>query len=188
MKLLHKLGKYHNLDKLNKIVESIYNTTGSITGSWAGTSITKCHDFGCASYALWQTLGVDWHIDDIYKNRKYSIILVIRSNDYQLYVSTVNEDILDSFFKTYDTTFRDINERIDYLSLRRKDTQKVIVKTGDILLLNTSYYHKLENTKKTKNPFIFASLDIDFIPEFKEAIRVVNYFVHDFFATINTHD
>ena len=188
MKLLHKLGKYHNLNKLNKIVEFIYNTASSITGSWAGTSITKCHDFGCTSYAVWRTLGVDWHIDDIYEDRKYSIILVVQSDNYELYTSTVNEDIFDSFFKTYDTTFRDINERIDYLSLRRKDTQRLVLKAGDILLLNTSYYHKLKNTKKTEDPFIFISLDIDSIPESKEAIKVVNYFIHDFFVTINTHD
>jgi len=182
MKPLHQLGKYHNLEKLNKMVELIYNTTSFATNSWADTSLAKYRNFGCTSYALWQTLGVEWHIDDIYKDRKYSIILVIQSDNYKLYTSTVNEDIFDSCFKTYDTTFRDTNERIDYLSLRRKDTQRLVLKAGDILLLNTSYYHKLENTKKTEDPFIFISLDIDFIPEPEEGIKVVNYFVHDFFC------
>jgi hypothetical protein len=73
-----------------------------------------------------------------------------------------------------------MDERIDNLLVRRKNTQRLILKAGDILLLDISYYHKLENTRKTENPFIFISLDIDFIPKIKEAVKVVNYFVYDF--------
>jgi len=32
---------------------------------------------------------------------------------------------------------------------------------------------------------MFINLDIDFIPRVKEAIKVVNYFVYDFFITID---
>jgi hypothetical protein len=120
---------------------------------------------------------VEWHVDDIDKGKKYSIILVIESDCYELYASPVNNNNLDRLLKTdYDTT----DERIDNLLVHRKDTQRLTLKAGDILLLDISCYHKLENTRKTKDPFVFIALDIDFIPKIKEAVKVVNYFVHDF--------
>ena len=85
---------------------------------------------------------------------------------------------MEKLLKTH--YFGDIDGRIDNLLVRRKDTQRLIVKSGDILLLDMSCYHKLENTRKTKDPFIFISLDIDFIPKIKESVKVVNYFVYDF--------
>lgn len=169
MRPLHKLGKYRNLDKLKEIVELICNTTtfsAKARHNWINNPLNW---FDSSSYALWWTLGVEWHVDDIYKNRKYSVILVIESDNYELYTSTVNTDYFSS-----------INKRVDNLLLHRKDTQRLTVKSGDILLLDISYYHKLENTKKTDDPFVFISLDIDFVPKTKEAVKVVNYFVHDF--------
>jgi hypothetical protein len=178
MKPLHKLGKYYNLDKLNKIVELIYDSTtfsARAKHNWINNPLDLFDP-----YSLWWTLGVEWHTDDIYKGRKYSIILVVQSNNYELYSSTVDDNTLGKLLKT--DYFSSINKRIDNLLVRRKDTQRLIVKSGDILLLDISCYHKLENTKKTDNPFIFVNLDIDFIPKIKEAIEVVNYFVHDFFV------
>jgi hypothetical protein len=132
-------------------------------------------------YTLWATLGVEWHVDDIDKDRKYSIILVVQSDNYELYASTVNNKKIEKLLKTnHNTSFRSIDDQIYSLLTCRKDTQRLIVKSGDILLLDISYYHKLENTRKTKDPFIFISLDIDFIPKIKESVKVVNYFVHDF--------
>ena len=177
MKPLHKLGKYHNLDKLNKIAtDYCYTTKCFATYNYIHPLCDMYED----SYASWGTIGVNWHTDDIYKSRKYSIILVVQSNNYELYSSTVDDNTLGKLLKT--DYFSSINKRIDNLLVRRKDTQRLIVKSGDILLLDISYYHKLENTKKTDNPFIFVNLDIDFIPKIKEAIKVVNYFVHDFFV------
>lgn len=176
MKSLHKLGKYHNLEKLNKIVELICNTatfSARAKHNWVNSPLDLYNP-----YSLWWTLGVEWHVDDINKNRKYSVILVIESDNYQLYASTINNDTLDKLLKT--DYFSSISERIDNLLVHRKDTQRLIVKSGDILLLDTSCYHKLENTEKTENPFVFVSLDIDFVPKTKEAVKVVNYFVHDF--------
>jgi hypothetical protein len=170
MKPLYKLGKYHNLDKLNKIVELIYDSTtfsARAKHNWINNPLDLFDP-----YSLWWTLGVEWHVDDIVEDRKYSIILVVQSDNYELYASTIDNN----------TYFSSINKRIDNLLVCRKDTQRLIVKSGDILLLDTSCYHKLENTKKTDNPFIFVNLDIDFIPKIKEAIKVVNYFVHDFFV------
>ena len=170
MKPLHKLGKYYNLDKLNKIVELIYDSTtfsARAKHNWINNPLDLFDP-----YSLWWTLGVEWHVDDIVEDRKYSIILVVQSDNYELYASTIDNN----------TYFSSINKRIDNLLVCRKDTQRLIVKSGDILLLDTSCYHKLENTKKTDNPFIFVNLDIDFIPKIKEAIKVVNYFVHDFFV------
>ena len=174
----HKLGKYHNLERLNKIA-----TDSCFTDKFPKKHnyVNPLYDEYDHSYTLWATLGVEWHVDDIDENKKYSIILVIESNGYELYASTVNNKKIEKLLKTdCDTTFRSMDERIDNLLVRRKDTQRLIVKSGDILLLDISYYHKLENTRKTENPFIFVSLDIDFIPKIKEAIKVVNYFVHDF--------
>jgi len=177
---LHKLSKYHNLDKLKNIANN------------------PCHEFPKQpnyivplystyeySYALWATLGVEWHVDDIHENRKYSIILVVQSDNFELYSSTVNDNTLKKLLKV-DTTFRSMDDQINSLLVQRKDTQRLILKAGDILLLDISCYHKLENTKKTENPFIFINLDIDFIPKVKEAIKVVNYFVYDF--TIDCYD
>lgn len=172
---LHKLGKYHNLDKLNKIAtDPCYTVKFPIRHNY----VTPLYDHYDYSHTLWATLGVEWHVDDIDEDRKYSIILVVQSDNYELYTSTINNNTLDKLLTT--DYFSSINERIDSLLACRKDTQSLTVKTGDILLLNTSYYHKLENTRKTENPFIFVSLDIDFIPKIKEAVKVVNYFVHDF--------
>ena len=174
MKPLHKLGKYHNLEKLNKIANNPCFTN----------KFPKKHNYvnplyyeDDYSHTLWGTLGVEWHVDDIDKDRKYSIILVVQSSCYELYASAVNNNTLDKLLKTH--YFGDISVRIGNLLVRRKDTQRLIVKAGDILLLDISYYHKLENTRKTENPFIFISLDIDFIPKIKEAVKVVNYFVYD---------
>jgi hypothetical protein len=178
MKPLYKLGKYYNLDKLNKIAtDSCYITKCFATHNY----IHPLYDTYEDSYASWGTIGVNWHTDDIYKGRKYSIILVVQSNNYKLYASTVNENTLDKLLKK-DTTF---DSQINSLLACRKDTQKLVLKAGDILLLNISCYHKLENTKKTEDPFMFINLDIDFIPRVKEAIKVVNYFVYDFFITID---
>nr|QNL31591.1 MAG: hypothetical protein [Bacteriophage sp.] len=175
MKPLHKLGKYHNLEKLNKITN---NPCFTDKFPKKHNYVNPLYDEYDYSYTLWATLGVEWHVDDIDKDRKYSIILVVQSDNYELYTSTVNNNTLDKLLRT--DYFSSIDERIDNLLIRRKDTQRLIVKSGDILLLDISYYHKLENTRKTENPFIFVSLDVDFIPKIKEAIKVVNYFVHDF--------
>ena len=180
MKPLHKLGKYRNLEKLNKIANN----------SCFADKFPKKHNHlnpldECADcFYLWGTLGVEWHVDDIDKDRKYSIILVVQSDNYELYASTINHNTLEKLLKT--DYFSDINERIDNLLVRRNDTQRLTVKSGDILLLDISYYHKLENTKKTEDPFIFINLDIDFIPIIKEAVKVVNYFVHDLFCNYLT--
>lgn len=179
MNSLHKLGKYRNLDKLNKIVELICNTS-TFSARASDNWINRPLEF-FNPYSLWWTLGLDWHIDHIPENKKYSIILVIKSDCYELYASTANDKKINKLLKT--DHFRSIDERISNLLVRRKDTQRLVVKSGDILLLNTSYYHKLENTRKTEDPFVFITLDIDFIPKIKEAVKVVNYFVHDFFAT-----
>lgn len=179
MKPLHKLGKYHNLEKLNKIAN---NPCFTDKFPKKHGHLNPLYDkYGCP-YTLWGTLGVEWHVDvdDVDEDRKYSIILVVQSDNYELYASTANDSILEKLLKTH--YFGDIDGRIDNLLVRRKDTQRLIVKSGDILLLDMSYYHKLENTRKTKDPFIFISLDIDFIPRIKEAVKVVNYFVHDFFC------
>ncbi|MCA2633344.1 MAG: hypothetical protein IM507_13415 [Microcystis sp. M20BS1] len=178
MKPLHKLGKYHNLEKLNKIATDSCFTDKFPTKHNYVNPLYNEYDY---SYTLWATLGVEWHVDDIYKDKKYSIILVVESANYELYASSVNNKKIEKLLKTdCDTTFRSMDERIDNLLVRRKNTQRLILKAGDILLLDISYYHKLENTRKTENPFIFISLDIDFIPKIKEAVKVVNYFVYDF--------
>ena len=175
MKPLHKLGKYHNLEKLNSIAT---NPCYTVKFPIRHNDVTSLYDEYDYSYTLWATLGVEWHVDDIDKGKKYSIILVIESDCYELYASPVNNNTLDRLLKT--DYFRSMDERIDNLLVRRKDTQRLTLKAGDILLLDIACYHKLENTRKTKDPFIFISLDIDFIPRVKEAIKVVNYFVHDF--------
>jgi hypothetical protein len=180
MKPLHKLGEYHNLDKLNKIAtDSCYTTKYFVIHN----NIHPLYDTGedSPNYASWGTIGVNWHTDDIYKGRKHSIILVVQSNNYKLYVSTVNENTLDKLLKK-DTTFESMDDQINSLLVQRKDTQRLVLKAGNILLLDISCYHKLENTKKTEDPFMFITLDIDFIPKIKEAVKVVNYFVHDFFV------
>ena len=178
MKPLHKLGKYHNLEKLNKIAtDPCYTVKFPIRHN----DVAPLYDEYDYFYTLWATLGVEWHVDDIDKDRKYSIILVVQSDNYELYASTVNNKKIEKLLKiNHNTSFRSIDDQIDSLLTCRKDTQRLIVKSGDILLLDISYYHKLENTRKTKDPFIFISLDIDFIPRIKEAVKVVNYFVHDF--------
>jgi hypothetical protein len=179
MKPLYKLGKYHNLDKLNKIVELIYSSTTFSTRAkhnWVN-SPSGLFD----PYSLWWTLGVEWHTDDIDEDKKYSIILVVQSDNYELYSSTVNNNTLEKLLKNY-TPFKSMDDQINSLLVQRKDTQKLVLKTGDIFLLDISCYHKLENTKKTEDPFMFINLDIDFIPRVKEAVKVVNYFVHDFFV------
>lgn len=185
MKPLHKLGKYHNLKKLNKIANNpcFTNKFPEKHGH-----LNPLYDkYGCP-YTLWATLGVEWHVDDIDEDRKYSIILVVQSDNYELYASTANDNTLEKLLKTdyfsninlYDGY--DCSERIDNLLVRGKNTQRLIVKSGDILLLDISCYHKLKNTKETDDPFIFINLDIDRIPRIKEAVKVVNYFVHDFFV------
>ena len=178
MNSLHKLGKYHNLEKLNKIANN-----PCLTDKFPiiHNDVTPFYDEYDYSYNLWATMGVEWHVDDIDKDRKYSIILVVQSDNYGLYASTVNNKKIEKLLKTnHNTSFRSIDDQIDSLLTCRKDTQRLIVKSGDILLLDISYYHKLENIRKTETPFIFVSLDIDFIPKIKEAAKVVNYFVHDF--------
>lgn len=185
MKPLNKLGKYHNLDKLNKIATDPCYTDKFPTKHNYINPLYDDHEY---SYTLWGTLGVKWHVDDIHENRKYSIILVIKSANYELYASTVNDDSLEKLLETdYITTSKSSDKQTDSLLSQRKDTQRLVLKTGDILLLDTSCYHKLENTKQTKNPFIFINLDIDFIPRVKEAVKVVNYFVHDFLITENLY-
>lgn len=185
MKPLHKLGKYHNLEKLNKIANNPCFTDKFPKKHNHVNPL--CDMYGCP-YTLWATLGVEWHVDDIDEGKKYSVILVVQSGNYELYASEVNDEKIEKLLKTdCDTTFRSMDERIDSLLVRRKDNQRLTVKSGDILLLDISCYHKLENTRKTENPFVFISLDIDFIPKIKEAIKVVNYFAHDF-TIINTHD
>jgi hypothetical protein len=179
MKPLHKLGKYHNLDKLNKIVELSSSTTFSTRAkhNWVNNPFSELFD----PYSLWWALGVEWHVDDIDKDKKYSIILVVQSDNYELYSSTVNNNTLEKLLKNY-TSFKSMDDQINSLLVQRKDTQRLVLKAGDILLLNISCYHKLENTKKTEDPFMFINLDIDFIPKIKEAVKVVNYFVHDLFV------
>jgi hypothetical protein len=180
MKPLHKLGEYHNLDKLNKIAtDSCYTTKYFATHN----NIHPLYDTGedSPNYASWGTTGVNWHTDDIYKGRKYSIILVVQSDNYELYSSTVNNNTLEKLLKNY-TPFKSMDDQINSLLVPRKDTQRLVLKAGDILLLDISCYHKLKNTKKTEDPFIFINLDIDFIPKVKEAVKVVNYFVYDFFC------
>jgi hypothetical protein len=177
MQPLYKLGKYHNLDKLNKIVELICSSTTFSTRAkhnWINNPLDLFDP-----YSLWWTLGVEWHTDDIDEDKKYSIILVVQSDNYELYSSTVNNNTLEKLLKNY-TPFKSM-AHYDLL-VQRKDTQRLVLKAGDILLLDISCYHKLKNTKKTEDPFVFFNLDIDFIPRVKEAIKVVNYFVHDFFV------
>ena len=175
MKPLHKLGKYHNLEKLNRIANNPcftdkfpkkHNRLNPLYGNYF------------CPYTLWGTLGVEWHIDDIDEDKKYSIILVVQSDNYELYASTIDDNTLEKLLKP--DCYPYSNKRVDNLLIHRKDTQRLIIKSGDILLLDISYYHKLENAKKTENPFVFVSLDIDFVPKIKEAVKVVNYFVHDF--------
>ena len=175
MKPLHKLGKYRNLEKLNKIANNSCFTD----------KFPKKHNYlnplygnYFCPYTLWGTLGVEWHIDDIDEDKKYSIILVVQSDNYELYASTIDDNTLEKLLKP--DCYPYSNKRVDNLLIHRKDTQRLIIKSGDILLLDISYYHKLENAKKTENPFVFVSLDIDFVPKIKEAVKVVNYFVHDF--------
>lgn len=178
MKPLHKLGKYHNLDKLNKIAN---NPCFTVKFPIRHNYLIPLYDHYDYSHTLWGTLGVEWHVDDINEDRKYSIILVVQSGNYELYASEVNDEKIEKLLKTdCGTTFRSIDERIDNLLVHRKDTQRLTLKAGDILLLDISCYHKLENTIKTKDPFVFIALDIDFIPKIKESVKVVNYFVHDF--------
>lgn len=178
MNSLHKLGKYHNLEKLNSIAT---NPCYTVKFPIRHNDVTSLYDEYDYFYTLWATLGVEWHVDDIDKGKKYSIILIIKSDCYELYASPVNNNTLDRLLKTdCDTTFRSMDELIDNLLVRKKDTQRLTLKAGDILLLDISCYHKLENTRKTKDPFVFIALDLDFIPRVKEAVRVVNYFVHDF--------
>lgn len=178
MKPLHRLGKYHDLNKLNKIATDSCHVAKFPTKHNFVTPLYDEYDY---SYTLWATLGVEWHVDDIDKNKKYSIILSIQSDNYELYASSVNNKKIEKLLKTnHNTNFRSMDDQKDFLLARRKDNQRLIVKSGDILLLDISYYHKLQNTRKTENPFIFVSLDIDFIPKIKEAVKVVNYFVHDF--------
>ena len=178
MKPLHKLGKYHNLEKLNSIATNFcYTVKFPIRHNY----VTPLYDEYDYFYTMWATLGVEWHVDDIDKDKKYSIIVVVKSDNYELYASTINDKKIKKLLKAdCDTTFRSIDAQIDNLLVRRKDTQRLVLKAGDILLLDISYYHKLENTRKAKDPFIFISLDIDFIPRVREAVKVVNYFVHDF--------
>ena len=181
MKPLYKLCKYHNLDRLNKIAtDSCYTTKCFVTHNNIHPLYDTCED----SYASWGTIGVNWHTDDIYKGRKYSIILVVQSDNYELYSSTVNNDTLEKLLKNY-TPFKSMDDQINSLLVQRKDTQRLVLKAGDVLLLDISCYHKLKNAKKTDNPFIFVNLDIDFIPKIKEAVKVVNYFVYDYFVTID---
>jgi len=175
MKSLHKLGKYHNLDNLSKIAN---NPCFTVKFPIRHNYVTPLYDMSDYSHALWGTLGVEWHVDDINDDRKYSIILVIESDRYELYASPVNNKKIEKLLKT--DYFSIPNKQIDNLLVRRKDTQRLTVKAGDILLLDISCFHKLENTIKTKDPFVFIALDLDFIPKTKEAIKVVNYFVHDF--------
>ena len=178
MKPLHKLGKYRNLEKLNKIAN---NSCFTDKFPKEHNYLNPLYDEYDYSYALWATLGVEWHVDDIYHNRKYSIILVIESDRYELYASAVNNKKIEKLLKTnHNTNFRSIDDQINSLLAHRKDNQRLIVKAGDILLLDVACYHKLENTRKTKDPFIFIALDLDFVPKIKEAVKVVNYFVHDF--------
>jgi hypothetical protein len=177
MNPLYKLGKYHNLAKLNKIVELICSSTtfsARAKHNWVNSPLELFDP-----YSLWWTLGVEWHVDDIDEDKKYSIILVVESDNYKLYASTVNNNTLEKLLKDY-TPFKSMDDQINFLLVQRKDTQKLVLKAGDILLLDISCYHKLENTKKTEDPFIFINLDIDFIPRVKEAVKVVNYFVYDF--------
>ncbi|BBG57930.1 hypothetical protein MaMVDC_35 [uncultured phage] len=156
MKSLHKLGKYHNLEKLNKIAN---NPCFTDKFPKKHNFVTPFYDEYDYSYTLWATLGVEWHVDVIDEDRRYSIVLVIESDCYELYASPVNNNTLDKLLKT--DYFRSMDERIDNLLVRRKDTQRLTLKAGDILLLDIACYHKLENTRKTKDPFIFISLDID---------------------------
>ena len=179
MKSLRKLGKYYNLDKLNKIANNFCYHAKSFHNF-----IEIFPSYENDAYALWGTLGVEWHVDDIHENRKYSIILVVQSDNFELYSSTVNDNTLQNLMKEY-TPFKSMDDQIDSLLVQRKSTQKLILETGDILLLDILCYHKLKNTKKTEKPFIFFNLDIDFIPRVEEAIKVVNYFVHDFFTIID---
>jgi hypothetical protein len=179
---MNKLGKYHNLDKLNKIVELIYDSTtfsARAKHNWINNPLDLFDP-----YSLWWTLGVEWHVDDIVEDRKYSIILVVQSDNYELYSSTVNNNTLEKLLKNY-TPFKSMDDQINSLLVQRKDTQRLVLKAGDVLLLDISCYHKLKNAKKTDNPFIFVNLDIDFIPKIKEAVKVVNYFVYDYFVTID---
>ena len=175
MKPLHKLGKYHNLEKLNKIAN---NPCFTDKFPKKHNHLNPLYDMRGCPYTLWATLGVEWHVDDIDEDRKYSIILVVQSSYYELYASTIDGNTLEKLLKPDCYPYN--NKRIDNLLVRRKDTQRLMVKSGDILLLDISYYHKLENTRKTKDPFIFVSLDIDFWDKIKETVKVVNYFVHDF--------
>lgn len=183
MEPLHKLGKYHNLEKLNKIAN---NPCFTDKFPKKHNHINPLCDMYDCLYTLWATLGAEWHVDDIDEDRKYSIILVVQSDNYELYASSVNDKKIKKLLKIdCSTTFRSMDERIDNLLVRKKNTQRLTLKSGDILLLDISYYHKLENTRKTDDPFIFISLDIDFIPKIKDAVKVVNYLVHDFFTTID---
>jgi hypothetical protein len=149
MKPLYKLGKYHNLDKLNKIATDYCYTIKCFA---THNFIHPLYDTSEDSYASWGTIGVNWHIDDIYKGRKHSIILVVQSDNYKLYSSTVGNNTLEKLLKNC-TPPRSMDDQINSLLVQRKDTQKLVLKAGDILLLDISCYHKLENTKKNRRPF-----------------------------------
>ena len=125
MKSLNKLGKYHNLDKLKQIAANPCYTAKFCKKH---NYIDPLHDDSEYSYTLWGTLGVKWHFDDIHENRKYSIILVIQSDSYELYASTINHDALKKFLKI-DAT---LENQVNSLLPQRKDTQRLILKTGDI--------------------------------------------------------
>ena len=88
MNPLYKLGKYHNLAKLNKIVELICSSTtfsARAKHNWVNSPLELFDP-----YSLWWTLGVEWHVDDIDEDKKYSIILIVQSDNYELYFSKVS--------------------------------------------------------------------------------------------------
>jgi hypothetical protein len=98
MNSLHKLGKYHNLEKLNSIAtDPCYTVKFPIRHN----DVAPLYDEYDYFYTLWATLGVEWHVDDIDKDRKYSIILVVQSDNYELYASTANDSILEKLLKTH---------------------------------------------------------------------------------------
>ena len=136
MKLLHKLGKYHNLNKLNKIVELIYSFTTFSTRAkhnWVNNPLELFDP-----YPLWWTLGVEWHVDDIDEDKKYSIILVVQSDNYELYSSTVNNNTLEKLLKNY-TPFKSMDDQINSLLVQRKDTQKLVLKAKKNLYTKSTY-------------------------------------------------
>lgn len=178
MKPLYRIGKYHNLEKLDKIAKYVQNfaqlqpIAGSVDSPFNWLSE---YDDG-----IFFTLSVGWHVDYIDENRKWSTILVIASDKHDLYASTETMDSISASNKT--------DEEIDYILDQKTNNKRLTLKTGDILLLDTVRFHKLENHRKSNSPFIFLTLNTDFFPGAESSVKCVNYLVYDYLRIIKSEE